>query len=280
MRLIADSGSTKTHWVIISKDNKTQSLFSQGINPYFLETSSIIEIVSECFHEFKVEQITEVYFYGAGCALPDKCTLVQNALSAVFKNAEITTNSDLLASAHALFGNKSGVACILGTGSNAAVFEANNFTNKIQSVGYLLGDEGSGSYIGKQILQAYLRKEMPKELKYEFEVSYNLNVPDILNSVYKEAFPNRYLAGFASFASVFPQHEFIRSIIRKSFKDFIKYQLKTLKFELGLDVGFVGSIAFYFQDILMEELIKSDFNSVIIIKEPIHNLVEYHQYKL
>jgi len=211
--------------------------------------------------------------------MPEKCSLVQNALQSVFQKAYIESNSDLLAAAHALFGNSRGVCCILGTGSNAAVYDGKCFSSKIQSLGYLLGDEGSGSYVGRMLLQSYLRNEMPKNLQLAFENQYNVDVSFVLENLYKKKFPNRYLASFAPFATTFAQEDFILNILRIAFKDFIKYQLDTLNFDKKLPVGFVGSVAFYFQNILKEELEKHSYLSGAIEQEPINSLVEYYKSK-
>ena len=276
MRLIADSGSTKTQWVLLSQDGTQQALYSQGINPYFLDSDEIQDIVKHRFQDIPKDEIEEVIFYGAGCALADKCKLVHEALVGVFEQAVVQVYSDLLAAAHALFGNRTGLVCILGTGSNTAVYNGANFDDRIQSLGYLLGDEGSGGSIGRKLLQAFLRGEMPSELQDDFAGSFSVDVPIVLNNIYKKPFPNRYLAGFASFAGKHKQHVFIQSIIRNSFKEFIKYQLEVLQFEKGIAIGVVGSIAYYFQDILNDELNSSGYSSAIIIKEPIHELVRFH----
>ena len=277
MILIADSGSTKTHWILMSQNGKQQSFYSQGINPYFLDETVITELVSECFQSVNGKNISQVYFYGAGCSLPEKCSLVHGALQFVFPKAAIETKSDLLAAAYALFGDHEGVACILGTGSNAAVYDGKDFSSKIQSLGYLLGDEGSGSYIGRMILQSYLRNEMPHKLRLDFEKKYQVDVASILENLYKKEFPNRYLATYAPFATKFAKEVFIKKIIKTAFKNFIKYQLDTLSFNKKIPVGFVGSVAYYFQDILKEELENRSYIIGEVIQEPIHSLVKYLQ---
>lgn len=276
MILIADSGSTKTHWVVISDKHERQDFYSEGINPYFVDDQMINSIVATCFMGFEVGQVDEVIFYGAGCANLTKCTVVEMGLSSVFYNAKFQVYSDLLAAAHAIFGNKPGIPCILGTGSNAAVYNGKDFSNKIQSLGYLLGDEGSGSYIGKMLLQQYFRGEMPADLRIEFEAKFEIEVPEVLDRIYKKPFPNRYLASFTPFVSDHQQSKYIQEIVRSAFRDFVKYQLSSLKIEEELTIGFVGSIAYYFQEILKEELTKEGYSLSQIIKEPIHKLVEYH----
>ncbi len=276
MKIIADSGSTKTHWVVISEGKQTQSFFSEGINPYFLDSNKISLLVANCFSELNVEDVEEIYFYGAGCSLPEKCNIVQSALKKVFPKSQIETFSDLLASARALFGKEKGVACILGTGSNAAVYDGYRFVCKIQSLGYILGDEGSGAYIGRQFLKLFINKKMPKGLRIDFAKRYQTDITDILENIYKKPFPNRYLASFASFASEYPKDKFINSVIRNAFTLFIKYQLSTLEFDRKIPVGFVGSIAFHFQNILKEELQCQGYALGNVLKEPIRKLAQYH----
>ena len=277
MIIRADSGSTKTHWILIQERGKSKSFYSQGINPYFLNIDEMTRIVKECFSNLSTKEVKEVFFYGAGCSLQEKCSQVQVSLTKVFSKAKIETNSDLLAAAHALFGHQAGVACILGTGSNAAVYNGVSFTNKIQSLGYLLGDEGSGSYIGRQLVQSYFRKDMPQNLRSEFAKDYSVDSKEVLDSIYKQAFPNRYLASFAPFASKHTEDKFIISIVRLSFHDFVKYQLDTLGFNKELPIGFVGSIAFYFQDILKEELELKGYILGRVLKNPIDNLEAFYK---
>jgi len=258
-------------------DIQIKSLYSQGINPYFLNVDEISRIVKSCFIDFPKKEITEVYFYGAGCSIAEKCNQVASALSVVFPSAKIATHSDLLAAAHALFGKTNGVVSILGTGSNAAVYNGKDFEKKIQSLGYLLGDEGSGSHIGRQLLQSYLREEMPLNLRNEFRKDFELELPIVLEHLYKKPFPNRYLASFVPFAGKFMDDDFIQKIIRNSFQDFIHYQLDVLNFDKDIPVGFVGSVAFYFQEILKDELTKSAYQFAQVLKNPIDQLKIYYK---
>ena len=280
MKIIADSGSTKTQWVLLEEGKENRFFFTVGLNPYFLDMDSISAIIQSCFLGVAVNQVNEVYFYGSGCALPDKCNQVHRALTKVFCDAKIVVYSDVLASAHALFAAHAGVACILGTGSNAGVYDGVQFSSKVKSLGYLLGDEGSGSYIGRQLLQSYLRKEMPLTLASLFEKEFDVNHVVVLDHLYKQASPNKYLASFAPFASKHTADPFIDVLIHEAFGDFIKYQLSTLPFDKSLKVGFVGSIAYYFQDILKEEIEKEGYRMGKVFKEPIYSLIELYSKSL
>ena len=275
MKIIADSGSTKTHWVV-SEGSTRNDYFSDGINPYFMNADEISRLLADTFSGLPAGKIDSIIFYGAGCSLPEKCEIVRSGLSGYFSKADIEVHSDLLASAHALFGNKAGVACILGTGSNAAVFDGEKFIQKIRSLGYMLGDEGSGSYIGRQLLQAWFRNEMPEVLQQEFAAGYQTDTAKVLEALYNKPFPNRYLASFTPFASKHSDKVFIQNLMRNAFRDFIRYQLATLTFDKQLPIGFVGSVAFYFQDILKEELQKSGYTPGPVLQAPMEALVKYY----
>lgn len=276
MKVIADSGSTKTHWRIISSDGSSESLDSVGLNPFFIEAKDLVEVMEHCFHLQELKDIEEVYFYGAGCAGKEKCDFMKEVLSKVFFRANIHVHSDLLASAHALFGDQPGVACILGTGSNAAVYNGQVLEEKINSLGYILGDEGSGSYIGKQLLLAYFRQEMPSNIRKDFQDSYQISRQSTMDNIYRKPFPNRYLASFAPFASKHNKTDFIRDLIKKSFSHFVDYQLSTLHFDSTMEVGFVGSVSFYFKDILKEVLAERGYIMGNVLKEPIAKLMQFY----
>ncbi len=276
MILIADSGSTKTHWVLADQSGKSTSVYSEGINPFFMDADQIGKTLSDCFADVELDGLEAIYFYGAGCSLPDKCALVAEALRDFFGGPKIEVNSDLLAAARALFGSDKGVACILGTGSNAAVYNGMDFDRRIKSYGYLLGDEGSGSYLGRKLLQDYIREEMPVDLRHLFEAEFKLSHEQILENVYRKSFPNRYLAGFATFASPNLQHPYIKEIVSNSFKDFVRFPLQSLDFDRRLPIGFVGSIAFHFRDLLGTILEENKLIPGPIVRAPIHKLLDFH----
>jgi len=274
--LIADSGSTKTHWILANKEDK-KDFYCSGINPYFMNSPDIVELVDSTFLGINKDEVSSIYFYGAGCSNKEKCTLVKNALQYSFPKANVFVAEDLLASARALLGNKAGVACIIGTGSNAAVFDGENFTSQIDSLGHLLGDEASGAVIGRQLVIDYYRKVMPNELRTKFENDFDISLSNVLEKVYKEEFPNRYLASFAPFASKNIENEYINNLMNFIFDEFIEYQLGVINFNKDkMEIGFVGSIAYYFQDNLKDRLITKGYKIGKIIKAPIKDLVEYH----
>lgn len=276
--LIADSGSTKTHWVIVSKGVVSKEIFSIGLNPYFVNHDKIVEDLLFNYNDSNERAgVEHVYFYGSGCSAPEKCNIVYSSLKEVFVNATIEVESDLLASARAVFGNSPGISCILGTGSNVAVFDGQNFTDNINSLGYVIGDQASGAYIGKELVRTFFQFEMPEDLRNEFQNAYNIDLSTLLDKVYKSEFPNRYLASFTPFASKNIKNEFIIELITKGVKGFINHQLGALNFDkINYEVGFVGSVAYYFKDILITQLELNGYKVGKIIKAPMEGLLEYH----
>ncbi len=276
--IIADSGSTKTQWNIISNNKQIKEIFSQGINPYFISEEDIVRLLLMKFDkQAERKGVEKVFFYGAGCSLKEKCDIVYSAISKVFTNAIIEVESDLLASARAVFGNTKGVSCILGTGSNVAVYNGNSFTDNINSLGYALGDQASGANIGKELVRAYFQKEMPIDLRILFKQTYNIDLGTVLDRVYKQEYPNRYLASFAPFASENIENSFVKRIVTKAFREFVEFQLKSVEFDKNeYKVAFVGSIAYYFKDILSSVLLQNNYKIGKIIKAPMDGLLNFH----
>ncbi len=275
--IIADSGSTKTQWNILNSNGDIEELFSIGINPYFINKEDIEKTILRLIDVSKRESVRRLYFYGSGCSAKDQCDLVSSALQTVFPLAKIEVHSDLLAAGRALFGDSKGVACILGTGSNVAVYENNIFTENINSLGYIIGDQASGAYIGKELVRAYFQKDMPADIRSKFEEYSNIKLSEVLDKVYKRKFPNRYLAGFTPFASQYIDNEFINSLISDAIDKFINLQLGSLSFDKSYyKVGFVGSVAYYFKDILIKALNNNDYQVGKIIKAPMEGLLDYH----
>ena len=199
--LIADSGSTKTHWLLKNKSEFIREFYTKGLNPYFVRSEDVIETLSEHISQEDSKLISQIYFYGAGCKAVDKCAIIENAFQRYFPKAVFSVNGDLLGAAIALFSNNAGVACILGTGSNASVYDGNDFTDSINSLGYILGDQGSGAYFGKLLLRDYFQNRMPKNIAEGFKNDFKIEYTEVLESVYKQHFPNKYLAQFTIFLS-------------------------------------------------------------------------------
>ena len=211
--LIADSGATKCHWTLV-ENGKRQTIKTTGISPYFLGLEAIVQLLEKTFQKkTDLSKIEAVYFYGTGLSNPDNVSILKKALKAVFKNAKLDIQTDLMAIARAACQNKKGVVCILGTGSNAGFYNGAKITKNSPGLGYVLGDEGSGAYLGKKVLQYFLYKTFDEELMNIFEKKYKLDRAAILNKVYKEPTPNSYIASFTDFLVENRGHYMVENII-------------------------------------------------------------------
>jgi glucosamine kinase len=276
MLIIVDSGSTKSDWQIIHADGKKELVSTMGFNPFFHDEDRVeLELKKEFVHQVKVDEAKEVYFYGAGCSDKMRCDVIKGGLVRIFKNAKIVVDHDLLASARAACGNKAGVACIIGTGSNTCLYDGSKIIDNVTNMGYLLGDEGSGSHLGKLLLRAYFYRELPDDMKALFEAEYGSNKREFLNHIYGEA-PNVYLSSFATFFSKNRTHFYIQKLVSEAFTELINRHI--LKYEgcHSLPISFVGSIAHYFKDILKMTLEEHDLDLGNVIQKPIDSLVEFH----
>ncbi len=276
VKLIADSGATKAEWSLLT-NGKRKTILTQGISPYFLNKDQVIDLLlKELKPGLKNIRVDEVYYYGTGCANPDNAKLIKKAIKQVFPEADIEVNHDLLAAARALCGNDKGIACILGTGSNSCYYNGKRIISNSPGLGYVLGDEGSGAYLGKKVLQYYLYNTFDDELRGRFDVTYLTNKAEILENVYKNPLPNRYLAGFVMFLAENRGHYMIENIIEDCLNDFFFTHLCKYKETWTLPVNFAGSVAFGFRDVL-EQLCQSyEFELGKILKKPMSGLIEYH----
>ena len=276
MKLIADSGSTKTDWVLCN--NEIIGRYSTiGYNPFFIQEEGIVaSLESTLIAQLGEVDITEVYFYGAGCSSADKRMVVQKALEKVFVSARCEVNHDLLASARALLGHKSGFAAILGTGANTCLYDGHLITHNVDSLGYLIGDEGSGSYIGRKIVRDFMRQALPLELKSQFEAMFGYNNADLYDHLYFKPLPNRFLASFSKFAGANSDHPYIQEIIRESFDAFFKYLVSRYPDYQRYSFNCVGSVGFVFSNYLEEAAQNYGMPIGKIIKTPIDDLVAFH----
>ena len=221
MIIIADSGSSKTDWIILDKDKKIE-FKTKGINPFFLSNKDVIEDINRALpKELNVDLIQTVHFYGPACSTAERCAIVKSPLKSVFKNAEVNIESDLLASARALFQKERGIACILGTGSNSGLYDGKSIIDNITSTGYILGDEGSGANLGLELVKKYINHELGKDLEDKFFETYNLTPEQIIDKVYKGDYPNRFLASFSPFISENLTNASIKEIAEVSFSRFL-----------------------------------------------------------
>ncbi|HRN58094.1 MAG TPA: N-acetylglucosamine kinase [Agriterribacter sp.] len=278
VKLIADSGATKAEWCLV-EGKKKRTIFTQGISPYFLDTAGITGILEkELLPSLKNIRVDEVYYYGTGCINPNNNRIVKQSIKNVFKDVKtLEVTHDVMAAARALYGNSSGVACILGTGSSSCYYNGKKIAVNKPGLGYVLGDEGSGAYLGKKVLQYYLYGTFDEELTGRFNIKYNINSTTILENVYKKPLPNRYLASFAPFLSENRGHYMIENIIEDGLNDFFFHHICKFRESWILPVSFVGGISFYFQDTLKELCRLYEFTPGKILKNPMEGLVTYHQ---
>lgn len=277
MKLIIDCGSTKADWVILEDKNIVAKFQTEGFNPNYTDKKHISSIIpNESSHKPYIQNITEVYFYGTGCGNEDNCNLIKDIFKTVFTNSEIIVTNDMMAACHALLGRKNGIACILGTGSNSCHYNGETIFEKATSLGYVIGDDGSGNHIGKQLLRDYFYRTMPTELSETFEKEYDININTFIDNVYHKSQVSKYLASFCKFAYDNKEHDYIKNLCSKCFDEFIQYFILKYKSAKETEIGFVGSIAYYFQDILKERLENQGLRLGKVIKNPIEGLIEFH----
>jgi len=275
--LIADSGSTKCEWALI-KNGKKKTVFTQGLSPYFLTTEQIITILTvELMPNLKKANIDKVFFYGTGLGSPNNIKIVQKALKQLFATAAIEVNHDLLAAARALCGTEKGIACILGTGSNSCFYTGKRIAKNSPGLGYILGDEGSGSYLGKKVIQYFLYDTFDEDLRYRFNLKYETSANEILERVYKEPLPNRYLATFALFLAENRGHYMIENIIEDGLNDFFFAHIIKYNESWKYPIHFIGGIAYGFRDVVEQLCNSYELEMGQILQAPMSGLVKYHK---
>jgi N-acetylglucosamine kinase-like BadF-type ATPase len=276
VQLIADSGATKAEWVLV-KNGKKKTLFTQGISPYFLNTNQIADLVqNELAKNLEDTVVEEIHYYGTGCANPDNVKSIKKALRKVFPEAEVEVNTDLMAAARAVCEHEKGIACILGTGSNSCYYNGKMIVKNSPGIGYVLGDEGSGAYLGKKVIQYYLYNTFDEDLRARFDARFVTNGVEILDNVYKKPLPNRYLASFTMFLAENRGHYMIENIIEDGLNDFFFQHLCKYNEVWKYPVSFVGSVADGFKDIILQLCNSYEFELGTILKNPMQGLVKFH----
>lgn len=279
MILIAESGSTKTEWRIIDSKQNVFHARSGGINPYYLDASGILEVMRMGLIEYIDAPFKEVYFYGAGCSSSRNKQTIRDCFMQLFPNAKIEINHDMLAAARSLCGIERGIACILGTGSNSCLYDGIGIIENVRSLGYILGDEGSGNYLGKQFLKHYFKKELPEEIRDQFDEEFGLEPPDILNNIYHHHMPILYLSSFSKFIHRFLKDPMIYQMVYDAFKKFLELNVMKYTDYKNVPVHFTGSVAFHYEEVLREVGAALDINIKDIVVGPIDGLTQYHQPK-
>ncbi len=278
-QIIADSGSTKTDWAIVNKVTKDITrVKTVGFNPYFQDSEYIYQTLSEAFSNlsFDFNEVEHIYYYGAGCSTPENIEIVELALKKLFSLSTIEIHHDLIAAARATLGKNDGIACILGTGSNSCVWKDEMEIENIESHGYIFGDEGSGSHLGIHLIQLYLSGNLDKKIKDEFDKQFNLSKKEILYKTYREKNPNVFLASFAKFYQQFITEPALRTIILNEFDEFFQKRIIPYNNYQNYQVGFIGSISFFYQDLLLEVADRYSIKVSKITRCPIDELITYH----
>ena len=278
VQLIADSGSTKAEWCLLGA-GETGRYKTTGISPYFLNAAQIQELLEkELLPQLPPDvQIDEIHYYGTGCLQRKSVEIVETALKAVWSGAGIEVNHDLMGAARGLCGKEPGIVSILGTGSNSCYFDGTTIRKNNPGLGYVLGDEGSGAYLGKKLLQYYLYNSFDEELKMRFDAQYNTNHEEILENVYRRPLPNRYLASFAQFLGENRGHFIVENILEDSLNEFFFSHIYKYTESWTHPLHFTGSIAWYFQDILKELCELYELQMGRILRSPMDGLMAYHQ---
>lgn len=277
MILIADSGSTKTEWKWMVAADESREYYTKGLNPYFVSSDDItLELEKELVPFISNQKIKAVYFYGAGCGSTEKMNIVEEGLKPVFPNADIYIESDLLGAARALCLAQQGIACILGTGSNSCFYDGKSILQNMPSLGYILGDFGSGSNIGKTLISEVLSGDAPKEIIEAFFEKYKTSKEEILTMIYQKPSPNRFLASFTLFAGENISHPYLHDLIQKSFEEFFQKNISRYSSYQAVPVHFTGSVAAAFCIILKDVARDFSVNIGNIVKSPVDNLVHFH----
>lgn len=270
MIILADSGSTKTAIRLLHNGNVVQQAECEGINPLLQSAEDIADV----FPKFHAE-VSHIHYFGAGCSTNERRERVRQALFKHYPAAHITVKTDLMAAAYAVYKGTKLSVCILGTGANAALFDGDNLHTPTPSLGYILGDEGSGADLGKELLRDYLYNRLPQDIRHSVaEHSKNRSAEEIVNRIYRGDFPNRYLAGYAPILLAHKNNGYVQSLLQKRFSTFINTFLMPHNHQ---DVAAVGSIAHYFRDELKQALEGYNLNLLCVRQNPIDGLIDFYR---
>lgn len=281
MILIADSGSTKTDWCVVENGELLQQIFTKGTNPFFQSEEEIgSEIATALLPRLKSDKPDAVYFYGAGCGFPDKIATMRRAIAQHLKvKGEIEVNTDMLAAARGLCGHTPGIACIMGTGSNSCYYNGQDIVANVSPLGFILGDEGSGACLGKLLVGDLLKNQMTPGLKEKFLKQFDLTPADIIDRVYRQPFPNRFLASLSPFLAQNMDEPCVHNLVLNSFKAFLKRNVMQYDGYQHEKVHFIGSVAFHYKEVLIKAAYETGIQVGNIIKSPMEGLIKYHSGK-
>jgi len=277
MIVVADSGSSKTDWVFAGRDGGREVISTAGFNPVLQDDRTVSAHLREPFEGLSLlEKVGRVFFYGSGCWDAKRAGVIIRAIQPYFPNASITVEHDLLGAARATCGEEQGIACILGTGSNSCLYNGHQIVDNVTNLGYLLGDEGSGTHLGRMIVRAYFYREMPEDLARDMLEQFPGGKTDILDNIYGSEKPNVVLASYAAWVGDRIAHPYIQDLVKRSFGQFLDRHVLKYKGHEYLPVHFVGSLSSHFRDQLAECCAERRLHLGKIIPKPIHELVDYH----
>jgi len=282
MILIADSGSSKTDWVLWDTKTKQSSNYkSIGLNPFFIDSTKVEETIKSLFSAQVLKAIKKVFFYGAGCGNDKSQNTIKRGIESACTEAQIEVSPDLLAAARALCGHEAGIVCLLGTGSNSCVYDGEHIVERSVSFGYAMGDEGSGNHMGRQLLKSIFTKNVPDNILEAFIQEYpQLDLPQLLNQLYHSPSPNKFLAGFSLFIKKHSYDPFIKNLIDDSFDQFCDFFIFDFVKKYDYPTYFLGSIAWNYKKELTNRLKKHQIKYAKIIQHPIEALLTYHKNNL
>ncbi len=277
-KLIADSGATKTDWRILHEDGSIGQAKTIGYNPFYSEVNYFQhDIETQLYSIIDKYEVSDVYYYGAGCSNEKNIKIVSDMLKETFPKTDTHVTHDLLAAARSLCGHEAGIACILGTGSNSCLYDGSSIVRNIPSLAYVLGDFGSGSTMGKELLSSYFHKQLPSELRTKFDNRFHLDREEMLQRIYKKPMAATYLASFSKFLYDNRDHSFIHNLIASQFKKFLSHYVVPYKGSDSLKINFTGAVAFHYNAILREVVDELALTVGIISETPIAGLTLYHQ---
>ncbi|UII34502.1 N-acetylglucosamine kinase [Fulvivirga ulvae] len=277
MILIADSGASKADWRLIDAETNIQQFQSLGINPYHQKAENIKAEIMESLKPKISDPVHQLFFYGAGCSSAANKQTLKTIFEEAFPNALITVDHDLMGAARSLCGYDPGIACILGTGANSCYYDGNSITSNVPSLGFIMGDEGSGAWLGKKLLGSFIRGELGDELESKMIKRFDLNRDTILEHVYQKPFPARYMAGFSKFIFQNIKHPVLYRLVYRGFELFFEKNIEKYDQYRQLPVHFTGSVAFYYSNILRQVANDRGITVRNIVESPIAGLTLYHQ---
>jgi N-acetylglucosamine kinase-like BadF-type ATPase len=282
MILITDSGSTKCDWIAIDDSGKllSEKIRTKGLNPAILPEKKLNRIISKSEELMRFQdQVTHVFFYGAGCGTENPRAMLKGVLESIFEKAEVEVQEDTMAAVRASLNHKdeAAVVCIMGTGSNCSYFDGSDLHQRVKSLGYTLMDDASGNHYGKMLIRDYYFNKMPQTIKLAFEHKYNVDADFIKYNLYKKPNPNAYLANFAEFMFLNKDSDYIQEVIKRGFRMFAENMIMQFKKELEtVPVHFAGSIAYFSQKEIKEVAKELGFKTGNFVRRPIDGLVDYH----